>query len=258
MSRSIPNRNTTTPIPPSVMVHFYRGVMDLTTTWRARIDGTLNWAVAIAGSIASFLLGDRTHPHLMALLGMFLMFGFLVIEARRFRFYDLWSGWLRIIETEYYAPLLKNNRVESAEQWHPILMCDLENPHFKISWSESMGRRLRHNYFAIFLFLLLVWFVKLLPSRTPAPGECVAFLQCAAIGPIQGWLVLSLVGVFYAYLTGLIMFTPKLMGTGTELLDRHLIFRRLVKPDAQVVGFKRYHARQYIVDGVAERPPEED
>jgi len=226
------------------MVHFYRGVMDLSTTWRTRIDGTTNWAVVTAGSIASFLLSDETHPPLMALLGMFLMFAFLVIEARRFRFYDLWSGWLRLMETDYYAPLLKHNVVEPVEQWHSILVCDLQNPHFKISWLEAMGRRLRHNYFAIFVFLLFVWFVKLLPPKTPAPGQCDTFLRCAAIGPIPG-------------VVGLMIFTPKLIGTGTELLDRPHIFRRMVAPDAKLVGFKRHAPLPYIVDGVA-RPPEED
>ena len=250
-------RNTSSPLTPAVMVHFYRGVMDLSTTWRARIDGTTNWAVITAGSIASFLLSDPNHPHLMALLGMFLAFAFLSIEARRFRFYDLWSGWVRLIEIDYYAPLLQHNVIEVDEQWHPMLRCDLENPHFKISIFEAMGRRLRHNYYAIFMFLLLVWFVKLLPPAEPIPGQCATFLQCAAIGPLPGSAVLGLVAVFYAYLLGLMVFTPKLTGTGTELIDRRIIFRRMVAPNAQLVGFKRHDRPTYIV-GSSALPPEED
>lgn len=248
---------SSSPLAPGVMVHFYRGVMDLSTTWRARIDGTTNWAVVTAGSIASFLLSNPTHPHLMALLGMFLAFGFLAIEARRFRFYDLWSGWVRLIETEYYAPVLRSNTIELMEQWHTMLACDLQDPHFKISWAEAMGRRLRHNYFAVFLFLLLVWFVKLLPDPSPAPGQCASFVDCAAIGPISGWLVLAGVGVFYLFLGGLIVFTPKLFGTGTELLDRHLIYRRMVAPNARLVGFKRHSTNRAIVDRAAHAPEED-
>jgi uncharacterized membrane protein len=250
-------RKTTSPLTPAVMVHFYRGVMDLSTTWRARIDGTTNWAVVTAGSIASFLLSDPNHPHLMALLGMFLIFAFLAIEARRFRFYDLWSGWVRLIETEYYAPLLQHNVIEAEEQWHPMLRCDLEHPHFKISFAEAMGRRLRHNYFAIFMFLLLLWFVKLLPPAEPVSGQCATFLQCAAIGPMPGSLVLSIVGIFYLYLLGLMLFTPKLIGTGTELIERRTIFRRMVAPNAQLVGFREHSNLPYIV-GNAAHPPEED
>jgi uncharacterized membrane protein len=240
------------------MVHFYRGVMDMATTWRARIDGTTNWAVITAGSVASFLLSDPTHPHLMALLGMFLAFGFLWIEARRFRFYDLWSGWVRIMETDYFVPLLERNVIEGSDQWHPILVSDLQTPHFKISWAEAMGRRLRHNYFAIFIFLLLVWFVKLLPPATPAPGQCTTMLQCAAIGPIPGSVVLGGIGLFYIYLMGLMLFTPTLLGTGIEMMERQLIFRRMVAPNARAVGFKRHPDLPHLLDGVAGRPPEED
>jgi uncharacterized membrane protein len=250
-------RNTSSPLTPAVMVHFYRGVMDLSTTWRLRIDNTTNWAVVTAGSIASFLLSDPNHPPLMALLGMFLVFSFLAIEARRFRFYDLWSGWVRLMETEYYAPLLRYNQIESDEQWHAMLRCDLENPHFKISLTEAMGRRLRHNYYAIFAFLLLLWFVKLLPPDQPLPNQCTTFLQCAAIGSIPGTVVLSIVGLFYTYLIGLMLFTPKLIGTGTELIERRTIYRRMVAPNAQLVGFKRHSTLPYIV-GSATCPPEED
>lgn len=250
-------RNSSSPLAPAIMVHFYRGVMDLTTTWRSRVDGTTNWAVISAGSIASFLLSDPKHPHLMALLGIFLTFAFLEIEARRFRFYDLWSGWLRLMETDYFAPILRDNAIGQELQWHSLLVCDLREPHFKISLSEAMGRRLRHNYIAIFLFLLLVWLVKLLPPLSPGPTDCTTLLQCAAIGPLPGWIVMSFVALFYAYLLGLTLFTPKLVGTGTELIDRHVLFRRLVAPSAQLVGFKRHQDVPYIVDGVAGAPEED-
>lgn len=250
-------RSTSTPLAPAVMVHFYRGVMDLATTWRARVDSTTNWAVISAGSIASFLLSDPVHPHLMALIGMFLAFAFLVIEARRYRFYDLWSGWVRLMETDYFADALRHNAIMPTEQWHSLLACDLQDPHFKISWSEAMGRRLRHNYGAIFMFLLLVWFVKLIPKQIPGPFDCVSFVACADVGPIPGSIVLFAVAMFYVYLIALMVFTPKLVGTGTELIERHVLFRRLVAPGAKLVGFKRHHALPYIVDGVA-RAPEED
>src|SRR5687767_8270246 len=97
----LPPRSPASPLVPAVMVHFYRGVMDSATTWRSRIDNTTNWAVLTSGSIASFVLGKPENSHIMALMGMFLAFSFLAIEARRFRFYDLWGGWIRIMETEY-------------------------------------------------------------------------------------------------------------------------------------------------------------
>lgn len=239
------------------MVHFYRGVMDIAAMWRARIDGTTNWAIVTAGSVASFLLSDPVHPHLMALLGMFLVFAFWSIESRRFRFYDLWSSWIRLMETEYFVPLLKDNRIETTAQWHPLLVSDLQNPHYKMSWLEAMGRRLRHNYFAIFIFLLLVWFFKLLPPASPAPGQCVSFVECARIGPLAGSIVLFGVGMFYSFLISLMIFTPKLKGMGAEVLERNRALRRMVAPSAKVVGFKRHPDVPLVIDSIG-RPPEED
>jgi uncharacterized membrane protein len=215
--------------------------------------------VLSSGSIASFVLGNPENSHIMALLGMFLAFAFLSIEARRFRFYDLWSGWIRIIETEYYEPLLRANVVDPDQHWHSLLQSDLEDPHFKINWSEAMGRRLRHNYIAIFGFLLLTWITKLLLHPAPvAMGETLrTIVRRAALGPISGIVVISLVALFYAFLIGLMIFTPRLRGTGTEIIGRNLLLRRLVHPDARLVGFKR--ARQLDTDltGVG-HVPEED
>lgn len=226
-------------LAPGVMVHFYRGVMDLAVTWRQRIDVTTNWAVVTSGSIASFMLSDAQHPHVIALLGMFLLFAFLCIEARRFRFYDLWSGWLRLMETDYFAPALRHNAIETTAQWHGLLVCDLQEPHFKISFWESMGRRLRHNYFALFLFMLLVWVDKLLPGPSAASGQCQSVAACAAIGQIPGVLVLASVALGYLSLFGVMVFTPKLGDTSIEVISRNTVFRRMVAPNAKLVGFKR-------------------
>lgn len=249
-------RNTPS-LAPGVMVHFYRGVMDLATTWRARIDSTTNWAVVITSSIASFLLSERGHTHLMALIGMFLAFSFLSIEARRYRFYDLWSGWVRLMETEYYVPLLRDNTIVASEQWRALLVSDLRNPHFKVTLTEAMGRRLRHNYFAIFGFLLLVWLVKVTPSSDPVLGECTTLLACASLGPVPGIVTIMIIAVFYVYLVSLMVFTPRLADSGTELLDRQHAFRRIVTPTAELVGFKQHGTARFIVDEAA-RAPEED
>lgn len=244
-------------LTPAVMVHFYRGVMDLSVTWRQRIDVTTNWAVVTSGSIASFMLSDPNHPQVIALLGMFLLFAFLCIEARRFRFYDLWSGWLRLMETDYFAPALRNNAIEGTAQWHSMLVCDLQEPHFKISFWESIGGRLRHNYFALFLFMLLVWTDKLLPAPNAAGAQCRTLVQCASIGQIPGVLVLGSVALLYISLVIVMVFTPKLGGTSTEVLPRNLVFRRIVAPDAKLVGFKRRTGVAVPFD-LAPTAPEED
>src|SRR3712207_4107178 len=183
---------TATPLTPPTMVHVYRGVMDLACVWCARIDGTTNWAIVTAGSIASFLLSDRGHPPLMALFGMFLTFAFLNSEAYRFRFYDVWAGWVRVLETENFVPALRHNSIDIQAPWQALLQQDLATPHFQISWAEAVGRRLRYSYWAIFAFLLLVWGLKLRLVATTAEGACATMLECAAIGPLPGGVVVLL------------------------------------------------------------------
>ena len=252
-------RASSSPLTPAVMVHFYRAAMDLTTTWRTRIDGTTNWAVLSAGSIVSFELGNPDSPHLMALLGMFQTFAFLWIEARRYRFYDLWSGWIRIMETEYYEPLLRANVIDVDQHWHPLLQSDLEDPYFKITWSEAMGNRLRHNYSAIFGLMLLTWMIKLLIHPVPVPaGDALrTMVERAALGPIPGPVIVAVVAVVYLYLIGLMIFTPSLHGSGTEILTRSLLLRRLVNPSARLVGFKHTRYGEAPIEGVG-LAPEED
>lgn len=244
-------------LTPAVMVHFYRGVMDRATSWRSRIDTTTNWAVITSGTIASFLLSDPQHPHIIAVVGMFLLFAFLCIEARRFRFYDLWSGWIRIMETDYFAILLRDNMLPPTAQWHDMLACDLQDPHFKINFLEAVGRRLRHNYFALLMFMLMVWVDKLVLETRSAAVECSTVVECASLGPIPGILVLGVVALFYISLIGIMIFTPRLVGTGTEIINRNLVFRRMVAPNAAAVGFKR-HADYVLPPESTFRIPEED
>lgn len=246
------------PLVPAVMVHFYRGLMDVATTWRARMDSTTNWAVVSSGSIASFVLSDAEHSHIMALLGMFLAVAFLVIEARRYRFYHLWSSWLRLIETEYFGPLLGANSVPSTARWHVLLERDLDQPHFKIGWLTAVGRRLRHNYFAIFAFLLLTWATKLL-LHPAAPGWGTALRtmrERAALGPIPGTVIVIMVLGFYGGLLMLMIFTPKMPGMSSETLSQRMVMRQLVHPEAQRIRYQR-HTTAHAPRSNGEAPEED-
>ena len=244
-------------LTPPVAVHLYRGMMDQACAGRARIDGTTNWAVLSAGSIASFALSERDHPHLIVLLGLVLTFGFLWIEARRFRFFDLWAGWVRILETEYMAPVLCENKVPVTAPWHALLMHDLATPHFQLSHMQALGTRLRHHYWAIFGFLLVTWLLKLTLSAREAHSPCVTVLACAAIGPLSGGVVVCLIALFYGTLLSLVCSTLTVGGGTTDLLSRQQCLRRIIAPAGMPVGFKRYAPRTDQDTGVL-GPPEED
>src|SRR4028118_783619 len=76
------------PLTPSAfntaLVHLYRGEVSRANTWRARLDGTTNWAVLTTGATLSFAFSSRDNTHVMILLNSLLIGFFLFIEARRY------------------------------------------------------------------------------------------------------------------------------------------------------------------------------
>lgn len=232
-----PSRSAQQAAPPAAMVHLYRGLMDRAVTWRSRIDTPTNWAVAITGTVASFVLGDANHHHAVVLLTIVFCMGFWFIEARRYRYYDLWATWVRILETDYYVPLLGQNTLAVDQYWHKLLLTDMNTPHFKITTLEALGRRLRHNYMAIFLFLLFIWLLKLMihPQITNRPS-LETFIYDASLGPFNGkFVILSVLG-FYALLIIVALITIPRWGARTEMVSHERVLRKLALPEAMPVG----------------------
>jgi hypothetical protein len=115
---------------------------------------------------------------------------FLLIEARRYRYYELWSYRVRLMETNYYAGLLAPPFLPHSD-WAEKLTESLNKPSFPISLSEAFGRRYRRNYAFMFFILAIGWVLKVLMHPTPA-NSVDDFLQNAAVGPVPGWLMVLL------------------------------------------------------------------
>src|SRR5262244_3684528 len=47
----------------TAMIHFYRGEVQRSNTWRNRLDTTTNWAVLTAGATLSFVFSSSSNPH---------------------------------------------------------------------------------------------------------------------------------------------------------------------------------------------------
>ena len=85
---------------------------------------------------------------------------------------------------------------------------DLQRPAFLISITKAMSRRLRRNYFWMFLVLLAAWLLKTASAKLQPTGRDAEFVHSlsewlgnATLGPLPGWLVVALVGVFYIWIT---------------------------------------------------------
>ncbi|MDQ3908661.1 MAG: DUF2270 domain-containing protein [Acidobacteriota bacterium] len=179
----------------TAMAHLHRGEIQRANTWRNRLDTTTNWAVITAGATLSFAFSAPTNPHFVILINTVLVVFFLTMEARRYRYYEIWASRVRVLETGFFAQLLKPMTAPAADEWAEHLAADLRTPHFTISLWEALGRRLRRNYLWLFVLLAASWNLKVYLHPFPAT-DFEEFIRRAAVGVVPGDVVFLLGFVF--------------------------------------------------------------
>ena len=186
----------------TAVAHLYRGELGEATAWRGRIDTTSNWAIVMSATALSFVFADRSIERhvLIPIITLFCTF-LLTMEARRYRFYDIWRSRARMIEINFYGPMLAGTKPLTPD-WAARLGQDMEWPRFHMPWWEAMGRRLRRNYVGIYSVLLGSWLVVLTTHPTPITSLS-EIVSRAAIGPIPGVVVFMGMLLFYVGLAGL-------------------------------------------------------
>jgi uncharacterized membrane protein len=186
----------------NAMVHLYRGELGEATAWRSRIDTTTHWAVVLSATALSFVFSDKSSERhvLIPIISLFCSC-LLLMEARRYRFFDIWRSRARMIEINFYRPMLDGSKAATPE-WAETLAHDMEWPHFHMPWWEAVGRRLRRNYQWIYAILLGSWVVVLMshPTSSTSLTEVIAR---ASIGPFPGQFVIVGMLVFYSALIAL-------------------------------------------------------
>lgn len=244
----------------TAMIHFYRGEVQRSNTWRNRLDTTTNWAVLTAGATLSFVFSSPSNPHFVIPINSILVAIFLLMEARRYRYYEIWSSRVRVIETGYFAQLLAPEGAPPDEAWSEHLAADLITPHFTITEWEAVGRRLRRNYLWIFALLALSWNLKVYLHPLPA-RDLSAFMDRATVGVVPGWIVF-VVGVLFN--TAIMIFaigTVRLREATGEVLPQHQFsfrpLRRMTSWTRAATGATRRttvrarRARQRVRSGAA-------
>lgn len=177
----------------SLMGHVYRGEMGRTTAWRTRIDRTTNWAVVLTATLLTWAFSADSRPHYVLLVGVVMVVVFLGIEARRYRVYDIWRSRVRLLEENVFANALEPAGVEHSN-WRELLGEDLREPTVKTPVVEAVSRRLGRVYFPLLSVLVGAWAVRLTVFATTPTGV----VGTAAVGAIPGRIVIGAVGVFYA------------------------------------------------------------
>ncbi|MDX1661007.1 MAG: DUF2270 domain-containing protein [Gemmatimonadota bacterium] len=178
------------------MTHFYRGELGRADAWRARLDPTTNWAVVTAGGMLSIAFSRSGSSHVTILLAMVLVTIFLGFEARRFRYFDVWRSRVRMMEENFFIPIIRRNLVSPRSDWRDFVAEDLDQPTFKITLLQAVGLRLRYNYLWILYAVLLAWIAKLHlhPDTANTPAQLVDRM---AVGPMTGRSVLIVVILYY-------------------------------------------------------------
>ena len=202
----------------TAMVHFFRAEVSRSNVWRQRLDTTTNWAVVATGATLSISFSQPNVHHGVIILNTLLVTWFLFMEARRYRYYELWSYRVRLMETDFYAAMLVPPFHPSPD-WAESLAENLLAPSFPISLWEAFGRRLRRNYLWIYAILFVSWMGKSYLFPQPA-ASLQEFITRGAVGPISGIIMISMGVIFHGFLLLVAIGTIGMTQATGEVLPR--------------------------------------
>ena len=202
----------------TAMVHFYRGEMQRATQWRTRLDTTTNWAVVTSGAIISFAFSHAENAsHVSLLLANLLVLNFLGFEARRFRYFDVWRSRVRMMEENFFMPILRRNLVSPRDHWRDWVAADLDQPTFKFTFLQAVGMRLRRNYAWLYIAILMAWFVKL--EMHPTPAQSIAeMVRRMTVGSVPGPVVFASVMAFEVIMALVFIGAKRQRGPSDEVI----------------------------------------
>lgn len=191
------------------LAHLYRGEIYRSTVWRTRLDTTTNWSVVTLGVALSITYSSpEASPLPLVLVGVLILL-FLTLEARRYRFFNVWRARARWIERHFYVPMLMDGDLRTEEDWQRVLAEDYRNPQYHVSYLVAVARRVRSNYLWILLIQTLAYIGKLIVHPSPV-ASVQAFVTRADIGPVPGELVLLAGGVYIATGVGLVLWVNRI------------------------------------------------
>jgi uncharacterized membrane protein len=114
------------------LAHLYRGEMYRSKVWRTRLDATTNWAVVTTGIALSVTFASPGASVLPIVLVSLLVAVFLILEGRRYRYFDIWRTRVRVVETNFFGPMLRGESVRVDNRWNDALADDFADVRFHI------------------------------------------------------------------------------------------------------------------------------
>lgn len=202
----------------SALTAYYQAEIERSNVWRQRLDTTTNWAVLTTGAALAFAFGSSTNHHGVIILATCLVTFFAWIEARRYRYYELWSYRARLMETDFFAAMLVPP-FRPHPEWAESLAESLLEPQFPISMWEAFGRRFRRNYQWLFVVMAIAWVAEIY-LQPPTVQVWDEFVARAAVGGIRGEVVLAIGLVYNGVLFAIGLATARLTHASGEVLPK--------------------------------------
>jgi len=159
-----------------------------------------------------FAFSSRDHSHVSIVVGMVLITHFMLVESRRYRVFDVWNSRVRMIEENFYGPILTRDLESPRVAWGDLVAADLLHPSFKITYLEALRARLVRNYSALYLLLLCAWLAKLAEAASE-PG----WRMRLTVGPVPWWGTIGLVAGLYLALVVLAVVVERVHPPEAEL-----------------------------------------
>ena len=187
----------------TTLSHFHRAEIARMAGWRDRLDRTSNWSITVVAAMLSVSLSTPSAHHGVLLFAMLLITLLLWIEARRYRFFDVYRARVRQFERYYFAQIF-SPQPDYASNWLAIVGEGLRSPRFLITQRAALVRRLRRNYIFMYTILMLAWVLKITTPSLTRDGSPLGLsaslidtFRVATLGPIPGVVVVCGVALCY-------------------------------------------------------------
>ena len=184
----------------SLLGDAYRGELDRETTWRSRLDQTTTWGVTVVAAILTWAFTSADNPHYIILVGILALSLFLMIEARRYRDYDVYRSRVRLFQQNLLAEALDPSGGIEHEDWRSKLSQDYRTPMLKVSIREATANRLRRIYLPLLAVLLIAWLFRITAF---APDENP--LTTASVASVPGIVVVAVVALYYIAIVTIVL-----------------------------------------------------
>jgi uncharacterized membrane protein len=176
----------------TVLAHLYRGELARANVWRQKMDMTTHWAVITVTALVSIAFSNPNSEHMILPFCSCLVFLLCIVEARRYRFFDVWRTRVRMLEVHLMVPALYNDKNLIEGDWREVLCNDLLMPTYKMGAWEAVGRRLARTYGYLFLIIYAAWIFKV--YQYAGASQSKSFRDAFAVGEhLPGELVFGIV-----------------------------------------------------------------